>query len=117
MIYYQACRGLAEVLHPSTWPMNEAAKIPKRLIQRLLELLSLEPQLPLKTQKSAEGTPTPTEDGAAPVTPPVTEGNEEGAGKDGGNEEEGDDDEEDDEDDGPEAEPVTQEDLIRSQVQ
>ncbi|CAI5497935.1 unnamed protein product [Closterium sp. Naga37s-1] len=40
LLYFQVCRAVSEVLHPSTWPMNQSAAVPKRLLERLIDLIT-----------------------------------------------------------------------------
>ncbi|CAI7878212.1 unnamed protein product [Closterium sp. NIES-53] len=40
LLYFQVCRAVSEVLHPSTWPMNQSAAVPKRLLERLIDLIA-----------------------------------------------------------------------------
>ncbi|CAI5469709.1 unnamed protein product [Closterium sp. Yama58-4] len=40
LLYFQVCRAISEVLHPSTWPMNQSAAVPKRLLERLIDLIT-----------------------------------------------------------------------------
>ena len=38
MLYFQLCRALSEVLHPSTWPMHEPAVIPAKMLDCIARL-------------------------------------------------------------------------------
>ncbi|CAI5481230.1 unnamed protein product [Closterium sp. Yama58-4] len=40
LLFFQVCRAVSEVLHPSTWPMNQSAAVPKRLLERLIDLIT-----------------------------------------------------------------------------